>query len=344
MEQGMSKKNQENRDNEKQTEAFEQKENLGTLDIEGLEKEGKTENVKIGSVLFKCLKFLMGVATVATAILGWRTLIEMQTERDNAYRPVIVIGPAKFEGGQVGSVDLDPNREYVFINNLTSNPRLWYVGALRDGEYEEGNWGANDSPWEDTRLLYLETPYLSLQNIGQGTAKDVEVTFSMEWLSNAVDLLNSDTEDEHIYTINISPSNDSFIDYVTSSEDDTPYDFLGAFEVGEKNIINCTYISPNEDPIKIMLPNSWAEMVTVILAQDTYRYMNVGTPDSGFIIKRLPDLIVTIKYKDIQGKSYEQKEIIPWEIKYRRVESIAPTEHGTLSLSFWTGFYEDYLK
>ena len=343
----MSRNSQLHKENQKPIKTIQQEENLTTLNEEdSLKSESnlkETEDVKTGLDWFKLLQLLVGLATVATAILGWRTLIEMQTERNNAYQPDIVIQPVIFEGGQVGSDDMDLSKDYVFINNATAEPGLWYAGnTYRDEKQRLKELGDPDNLLlEDTQLLFFETPYLLLKNIGQGTAKNVQVTFSMDWLSNAVEQLNSDYYDEHNYTITIDGSH--YFDYYTLPEDTYPYDFLAAFEVGEENIIHCSYISPDEDSIKITLPHSWPEMIAVLFAQETFDYMPARIENIIHLL-HLPDLIINIKYTDLQGKPFNKDITIPWSVKYRLVDSVMPTKDRPYSFLFWTGFYEDYLR
>ena len=60
---------------------------------------------------------IASIATVIMAVLAWRTLIEMQTERNNAYRPELVIMPSTFEGGIWDSYNkrLDEDKQYTYF-------------------------------------------------------------------------------------------------------------------------------------------------------------------------------------------------------------------------------------
>ena len=103
----------------------------------------------------------------------------------------IVIAPNTFDGGYFDKNNKVVNDDYLYF----------YYGDIFHFEHDFFN--PNDLEQPDD-YLYLEKPYLTLKNIGQGTAKDVQVIFSTDWIEDVVTELNSFEGKDEYKIINIA--------------------------------------------------------------------------------------------------------------------------------------------
>ena len=202
-----------------------------SFDIEGhgtvkLEKQQRKRKSSI-DIIFKVIEIVVALATVAATIVAWRTLIEMKTERDNAYRPDIVVAPKSFYGGYVGTDEIAPDKKYLYIRCNCKYPSLW----------------CESDPSDSHDLMYLEAPFLTIKNIGQGTAKDITVTFDTDWMDDAIDVLNNNESDWHKYKKVSSDSGEEYFDIEYYEEGKIHSDNLLSVE---ENSVEITYITSGE--------------------------------------------------------------------------------------------------
>ena len=285
---------------------------------------------------FNWLRIVVNIATVITAIVALFTLIEMRIERNNAYKPEIVIKPDTFEGGENGTDELELDKQYIIINYSKEEPWLWYSGYSTGDVFQYSD-GPDESVLKDRNdqgYLYLEAPYLTLKNIGKGTAKNVSITFSTDWAKDMVISLNDnlryyldDNYQSRFYIIN----------------DDILCGFIGydgtmrVAPIGELSIY-LSYISFDEEDIHIVLPEFMYALIATLFAK-TARAYDFGDSQVNEELQ-VPDLNVTIQYTDIQGKPYKHEEVIPWNAYYRS----AAFDNEKHKILLKTSFYDNYVR
>lgn len=280
----------------------------------------------LADIIFKSIEIVVALATVAATIVAWRTLIEMKTERDNAYRPDIVVAPKSFYGGYVGTDEIEPDKKYLFIRCDCYYPSLW----------------CESDPSDNHHLMYLETPFLTIKNIGQGTAKDIKVTFDTDWMDDAIDVLNNNESDWHKYKKVSSDSGEDYFDIEYYDEGEIHSNHILSVE---ENSVEITYITAGEDKVVVPLPESWNEMLACLFGQRlNYSYFSGAYFGPVSVSLDIPDLKVTVEYLDMQGKEKEQKLIIPWSANYSYPENATLSNEILRQMQLRTGFYEDYIR
>ena len=291
--------------------------------------------------------WIQGFASIISICMLFVTLLtlkEMQTERNNAYRPEIVIAPNTFDGGYFDKNNKVVNDDYLYF----------YYGDIFHFEHDFFN--PNDLEQPDD-YLYLEKPYLTLKNIGQGTAKDVQVIFSTDWIEDVVTELNSFEGKDEYKIINMAQGIGILHSYGNPNEG-----IVLPLSDGSDLTKSITYISSDDDSVNVTLPESWlkilAELYGKTVQQSTLEPL-ISDSTSSRTIKdkarlrteiKLPDLVITIKYSDMQGISYPQDETVPWTGYYdyesittetdKGVEVITEKESAILHM----GFFEDYIR
>ena len=296
--------------------------------VNGSDSKKKEQSITCFEIVKFVIEFIVGVATVATVIVAWKTLEEMQIERDSAFRPEIVIAPSSFEGRKVETEEIDPMKKHIYIN---------YNALLPSKVYYEG------IPDED-EFICLEAPFLIMKNIGAGTAKDIHVTFSLEWLEKTVELLNNEPHDANVYSYRIDNSlgaTSFHVSYVNSNESN---DYDSTLVWGDERSSSITYIKSDDDSVDVELPDAWYKLLAVLYNQQIKYYSPRTYIKRVTKIMDIPDLVISIKYSDIQGKVYEYKDIvIPWTccFEYLR-EGTKDEEMKTIHL--WSSFYEGYVR
>ena len=300
------------------------------------------------------IKLAAAIGTVAAAFMAWKTLDEMQIERNNAYRPEIVVVPNSFKGELLKEDELEIGRKYLFFDYSAESPSNFYSHDMIDfGE-----------PKYKENCICLEWPYLTLKNIGQGTAKNIEVTFSSDWFVRAADQLSyypevdrgirisrghkfttriesNDKEDiVDIYYIDMDEISDEFTQNSVSEEDVEKMSHnLWSGEVPKKYI---TYIASGEDSVDIMIPSIYCRMLGAFyyLPLDRLKSSTLGGSVNSF---DLPELVITIHYSDMQEKSYEQTISIPWTGSYKYITDLLDwVSPPTMEIE--TDFYEHYSR
>lgn len=282
------------------------------------------KKIKSAASIFLNIQVLGLIATVAMAFLAWRTLIEMQTERNNAYRPEIVVTPNVFEGKIIEKLEDTKDIEYLFFDITSPYP----PSSILVSSHAEG------------KNVFLEKPYLTLKNIGKGTAKDVQVEYPIEWEQSALKILNDNIPDDNNKGDNKDNEVEAYLmNWPASSDGSEP---LG------KNTQSITYIESGEDSIHVKLPDKWYHLLQLLFNQK-YRLSEKKEPGrlinpiTHYEYLEIPDLIITIHYLDIQGKSYEQTITIPWDGYYSYMVYPAGVEKDE-NLTLVTRFYGDYLR
>ncbi len=284
--------------------------------------KNKKKNNK-GQIALSVIQALASIATVFAAILALLTLNEMKTERDNTYRPGIVISPNIFEGG----LEKEEDKEYIYINSSITEP---YISNF-------------DGPTDETRYVYLEKPYLTLKNIGQGIAKDVKVTFPTEWIDNALTTLNDNPSDDYSFMT----ETDSITDEVSVSIEYTPGDPETQFFLTNKydTIKNLTYIAPGDDSVNVALPDNWCLMIAAFFNQAIRLHGPYDRLMGRSVDIKIPDLVVIIQFSDMQGNQHKPKRmVVPWTGHFTYTKTSALIDAEVESMHLWTGFFEDYIR
>lgn len=285
------------------------------------------KKINIYQLVFDVIQAFGAAATVVAALMAFWTLKEMQTERDNAYKPEIVVSPNTFEGGRLDVEDSQTDKKHVYINYNTSDPGSCY----------------SEKPSGDSDYLFLEIPYLTLRNIGHGTAKDVQISFSPEWLESAVTELN-DLNDGYHYEIEIlnERSGEQMYQLHYSNKDGTRSFYLSE---SEDLIKKYTYISSDDATVNVALPEGWVKMLAVIYGRECWSSMIQTDPDgAGYLEAEIPNLEINIQYTDMQGKSLAYGDPVPWTAYYQYVISEDSTGRKPSSIHLQTHFYEDYTR
>lgn len=268
------------------------------------------------------IQAIASIISLIAVILAWKTLNEMQTERNNAYRPEIVIAPNTFDGGYFDKNNKVVNDDYLYF----------YYGDIFHFEHDFFN--PNDLEQPDD-YLYLEKPYLTLKNIGQGTAKDVQVIFSTDWIEDVVTELNSFEGKDEYKIINMAQGIGILHSYGNPNEG-----IVLPLSDGSDLTKSITYISSDDGSVNVTLPESWlkilAELYGKTVQQSTLEPLIPDSTSSRTIKDKarlrteikLPDPVVTIKYSDMQGIQYTQNETVPWTGYYDYESTTAKTDKG----------------
>ena len=323
-------------------------------------QKAKVSILKVVNAIAEVIKVAAAIGTVVAAFMAWATLNEMQTERDNAYRPEIVAVPNSFKGELLKEDELEVDHRYIYFDYNAESP---------DGFYSEDRLFTLEPLYKET-CICLEWPYLTLKNIGQGTAKNIEVTFSSDWFVRAADQLSYYPESDrgvriprdYKVTARIS-SNDKEervnIYYIDKDEkahrltlNSGPIETVGRTsnalkgEVLPKEYI--TYIASGDDSVDIMLPDIYCRMLGVFFYLPMERFKTEKLGGIAYPID-LPELVITIKYSDLQGKTYGPETItIPWTGSFKYVADFeAPdwkSEWKPKTMEIMTDFYEHYSR
>ena len=290
------------------------------------------------------IQAIASIISLIAVILAWKTLNEMQTERNNVYRPEIVIAPNTFDGGYFDKNNKVVNDDYLYF----------YYGDIFHFEHDFFN--PNDLEQPDD-YLYLEKPYLTLKNIGQGTAKDVQVIFSTDWIEDVVTELNSFEGKDEYKIINIAQGIGILHSYGNPNEG-----IVLPLSDGSDLTKSITYISSDDGSVNVTLPESWlkilAELYGKTVQQSTLEPLIPDSTSSRTIKDKarlrteikLPDPVVTIKYSDMQGIQYTQNETVPWTGYYDYESTTAKTDKGMEVITekesaiLHMGFFEDYIR
>lgn len=285
------------------------------------------------------------IISICMLLVTLLTLKEMQTERNNAYRPEIVIAPNTFDGGYFDKNNKVVNDDYLYF----------YYGDIFHFEHDFFN--PNDLEQPDD-YLYLEKPYLTLKNIGQGTAKDVQVIFSTDWIEDVVTELNSFEGKDEYKIINMAQGIGILHSYGNPNEG-----IVLPLSDGSDLTKSITYISSDDDSVNVTLPESWlkilAELYGKTVQQSTLEPLITDSTSSRTTKDKarlrtkikLPDLVITIKYSDMQGIPYPpQDEMVPWTGYYDYESITAETDKGVEVITekesaiLHMGFFEDYIR
>lgn len=322
---------------ETQSEASNQ--NTENIELEYMQKNYNLQRVGIW------IQAIASIISLFAVILAWKTLNEMQTERNTAYRPEIVIAPNTFDGGYFDKNNKVVNDDYLYF----------YYGDIFHFEHDFFN--PNDLEQPDD-YLYLEKPYLTLKNIGQGTAKDVQIIFSTDWIEDVVTELNSFEGKDEYKIINMAQGIGILHSYGNPNEG-----IVLPLSDGSDLTKSITYISSDDDSVNVTLPESWlkilAELYGKTVQQSTLEPLITDntssrtTKDKARLRTKikLPDLVITIKYSDMQGIPYPPKdETVPWTGYYDYENITAETDKGVEVITekesaiLHMGFFEDYIR
>ena len=282
------------------------------------------KNLNKIQIWFEAIQALGAVAAVAAVLVSLFTLLEMKTERDAAYKPKIVITPNVF----VGNMEKEDDKEYLVINYDSSDSVISHY----------------DDTSDNSKNIYIERPYLTLKNIGQGIAKDVMVRFSDEWIDSALDIMNDDPSDYYHFTVKtdvVYGKDSDYISYTTSDTDEQGF-YLTYKEATEKNL---TYIAPGDDSVKVILPDNWCTIFRALFKQGIQvKGPQASSYAGGKEEIDIPDPVITIEYSDIQGKTDIDTIVVPWTGHFTYSKSSALRNSKVESMDIFTGFYEDYIR
>lgn len=301
---------------------------------EDAKPEKKQHAIKWLPDLIKSLEALAWIGTAFTCVIALFTLLEMKAERNNAYRPDIVVSPGIFEGGLVNTDEFREAGKYMYINPESSDPISSY----------------GKSPTKNENCLYLEKPYLTLTNIGNGTAKDIQVTFHTDWLEGMVDQLNR-IGDGYKYEMEIEYRKYGGVNSVIlyySNDDSSADEPMFLYLSYEKELsANITYIKSDDSTVRVALPRGYNELLAIIYGRQVRKNALNNKNGTTGIQLLIPDLVITVQYLDLQGVRYTQEISIPWTGYYQksRFKSSSSDERDEeTEVYLWTGFYEDYIR
>lgn len=296
-------------------------------EVEGIGSEEDGVHEKKSDWLQRFLSIVQALASIATilvAILTYFTLNEMQTERNNAFRPEIVVAPNSFEGGKIIEGKNLPDSKLMYINSGSFSPDFYYA----------------DSPSNDKDFLYLEIPYLTLKNIGQGTARDVQISFSKDWMEEVVEIMNHYYDGDFTFESGMDGDIEYFGLYYPEADGDNDLYLSNSDELVKR----ITYIPSDESTVIVPIPEDWKKMLAVLYGQAMYsKYWEDRDRVSsslGFTLN-IPDAVINITYSDMQGIPIEEEIVIPWtgQVDYRWLE-----DETYQSIHLKTGFYEGYIE
>ena len=328
-------------------------------------KAGREEKTSLFQIFIGIAQITASLAAVVATVLSLFTLLEVRTERENAYRPEIVVEPKMFEGGEDSKRQLVDGKTYMFIDCEQSDPMSWFAGTTPGFHHDHPSGKRSWTTWTEdntsTRqnLLYLEVPYLSLRNIGQGTAKDVQVTFLADSVIEEFVELNHNSE---IFNENSADFYEFWVYWPTSNDITGPaeenqfqiytdrdyYNDLNARALlaGANTDVKITYIA-SDDPVLVNIPETWCRMLAVSYALRIRSFLASNMREDGNGIgfhAQLPDLRVIIQYSDIQGIQYKQEESISWDIQFDYNKTTDPDVDEDWTRSLRTDFYFDYMR
>ena len=298
----------------------------GTGESKGGSKPEREKRTSAFDIFVGIAQILASIAAVVAAAVAFSSLNEMQEERNNAYRPEIVVAPNTFEGGEIVEGKDLPDKKIMYIDQTSRSPDLFYV----------------DNPSDSIGYLYLEIPYLTLKNIGQGTARDVQISFSRDWMEEVVELLNRYEDDsDYAFKIDADGSREYFrLDY--SGLDGGNRLYLSSSDDLVKRF---TYISADEASVNVPIPECWKRLFAVLYGQAIYTEYKPGVVHRGLSQAphelTIPDAIISITYSDMQGILREDEMVIPWTGQFYK--RMLP-EETVRTVHLKTGFYEDYIR
>lgn len=299
----------------------------------GFENNSQKDGVQhknISQIIFSAIQAIASIATVIMAILAWQTLVEMQTDRNNAYRPDLVVIPNSSEGRLLEKDELNLGKENIVFD--------YYSGLREMFPIRE---------YSDT-CICLERPYLVMRNIGKGTAKNVEVTFSEDWFEKTITRLNEMSEDGRVYYVDVTNSNNrESIHFSYSNKDKERVDdlFMGFGDIAKEKI---TYIGCDDDSVNVFLPELYGNTIALCnyeLINDFYRLRDSEPTLRSYRSEfDLPDLVISIQYSDMQGKTYNQEIKIPWTFEYMCEKDPNSTDGKLTTMDVKLSFYDRYSR
>ncbi len=295
----------------------------------GNDPKPKPERKKsVFDILVGLAQIVASLAAVGATVLALFTLDEMQNQRNNAYKPELVVSPSIFEGGLASPDEYPIDGKYIFIYHQIDEPR----------------WCYSETPPDIIDCLYLEVPHLTFRNIGLGTAKDIQITFSLDWIEQVAEELSS--IDDYNYSVNTLRTRNGGKELVLSY-DNPDSERIGSWiplSDGEDLITKITYIAAEESSVNVALPESWIKALTVLYSRSIYKMTNSGNNSAMFRIE-IPDPIINVKYLDIQGNDNPKGDLeIPWTGYVSYLNKFNSDNESEESTYLMTSFYEDYIK
>lgn len=214
------------------------------------------------------------IATLAYAIIAFRTLYEIKKQRESTYQPEIVI-----------------EESILYINNCSSIDDKWEPNYSTKRDYI--------TPNNELSLEYKK-PYINLYNIGLGAAKDVEVKFTF----------NIEEYEENIKKINrsLKGTKDKF--YLDTQGKGILFSECDKITHGLPNInpdINrLNHILPaTTTKLSTMV---YLPLLPSVFFEATMRnFVNQNYLEKKFIDPTFGDILIDITYLDINNKRHEKR-------------------------------------
>lgn len=282
------------------------------------------------------IQIFIAIASFCAVFISMKTLQEMKIERDNTYLPDIVIEPKIFKGGFVGTSELKLDKDYVFIDYQQDEPSFWNKGnTIYDDNYLM-LYDSDDYKKEEdiSRLLYLEAPYLSLKNIGQGTAKNIKISFSFTSFDTIVKQLNYNSKDSK-YTYYSIIDNDKYLIHYTFPGYQLPTPIvLAEVDLSDRFM---SYLEPGTGSYQMMLPEGWYVLLASLIGQEIHNIKDDGGL-GGRKERLVSELVINLEYYDLQGKKHTKNEYIPCILYYRYANTTSLNGENK-ELYIWTSFY-----
>lgn len=286
-------------------------------------------------VLIKVSKYLPKLFEIATILLTFLTLKEMQVERNLAYQPNIIMNDTLLVI-DTGLAEIDGESVTEYINK--------YKYAV-DEISNKNNINVENVCLSD---MYQREYYIpiKIRNIGVGVCKNFSCVFNQksciqwmqDWENNDLLLVNKDSGTNFICTpidegnyfvvlasgdvLNI-PSVDS--DNITSSS-------TRSFMITNKDeVIYENVLLPNgEYEYRISLPYNYTRFLRLIMDYPIYENMKEQ-------LSELAPIFISLQYTDVQGKEYNQEAEIHFDFS-----GVSTSDDGTLQLEYMIKAIEIY--
>lgn len=214
--------------------------------------EAESDNKK--KILKRIGKFIVSLVTVAASIATCFTLWEMRKERNQSYKPYFVIESVEYVDEYT-----KPNLDIQNVENLSQSL--------------------------DVDIEKRPKMYIILNNLGAGTATNIDITFSDKVFENYWEIACQYYGDDEIII------SDNKINYSLFSDDPV----VKGSHYMKRNDLNIykSYVVPGAT-IEIPLPEEYRSLLYSIA------YCTRG--DCG----KLPAIELNINYDDLQGKHYTE--------------------------------------
>ena len=233
------------------------------------------------------LPIINSISTLIVALIAIFTLIEVYKQRKSSYKPELIIEHQNFK--------LIKYTEFEI-------PVIW-MNRIEQFDIVSKN--------EANPMFSDEGFKIPVHNIGLGTAKNIQITFSTD-LKKTINKINKLDVNKNI---KIEFENSSFISFEPKKENYFLYKGI-TFNFQNEFKISIDYILPSQiekEATNINVPMHYLYLCSILI----YLWNKSETKDKGFI--ELPILNMLIEYRDIGNKRYKRKLSISFEISVTSV-------------------------